>query len=196
MSLFQWTMIIRQNLWKIVVIILLTLAGCWKTLSYGCSDQSGITIVTNKVALLLDLQTIKNYVKSANYIEAESVKVSCLPQSKSYLKIIGILYLEENTNSPIIIDVVEAIIKQNHIFNNISIVSRPCIIKISPKFNMAIIWLDIWDIQSSSRAKGLINRCFNIRSYIATICKANMNPGILQCKNCWKWGYATFSCRI
>lgn len=161
-----------------------------------CSDQSGVTIVTNKVALLLDLQTIKNYVKSANYIEAESVKVSCLPQSKSYLKIIGILYLEENTNSPIIIDVVEAIIKQNHIFNNILIVSRPCIIKVFPKSNMAIIWLDIWNIQSSSRAKGLINRCFNIRSYIATICKANMNPGILQYKNCWKWGYATFSCRI
>ena len=104
-----------------------------------CSDQSGVTIVTNKVALLLDLQTIKNYVKSANYIEAESVKVSCLPQSKLYLKIIGILYLEENTNSPIIIDVVEAIIKQNHIFNNISIVSRPCIIKVFPKSNIAII---------------------------------------------------------
>ena len=34
-------------------------------------DQSGITIVTNKVALLLDLQMIENCVKSANYIEVE-----------------------------------------------------------------------------------------------------------------------------
>ena len=23
-----------------------------------------------------------------------------------------------------------------------------------------------------------------------------MNPGVPQCKNCWKWGHATFSCRI
>ena len=23
-----------------------------------------------------------------------------------------------------------------------------------------------------------------------------MNPGGLQCKNCWKWGHATFLCRI
>ncbi len=23
-----------------------------------------------------------------------------------------------------------------------------------------------------------------------------MNPGIPQCKNCWKWGHATFSCRV
>jgi len=25
---------------------------------------------------------------------------------------------------------------------------------------------------------------------------ANANPGIPQCKNCWKWGHSTFSCRI
>ena len=26
--------------------------------------------------------------------------------------------------------------------------------------------------------------------------EANMNPGVLQCKNCWKWGHITFLCRI
>ena len=61
---------------------------------------------------------------------------------------------------------------------------------------MAIIWIDIWDAQSSSNAKILINRCFNVRKYIATICSANMNPGIPQCKNCWKWDHMIFSCRI
>ena len=61
---------------------------------------------------------------------------------------------------------------------------------------MSIIWIDIWDIQSGSRAKGLINHCFNIRRYIATIRGANMNPRVTQCKNCWKWKHSTFSCRI
>ena len=42
----------------------------------------------------------------------------------------------------------------------------------------------------------LINRCFNVEWYIATIWRANMNPGIPQCKNCWKWGHTIFSCRI
>jgi len=42
----------------------------------------------------------------------------------------------------------------------------------------------------------LINRCFNVGNYIATIRGANMNPGVPQCKNCWKWGHSTFSCRI
>ena len=75
----------------------------------------------------------------------------------------------ENMNTPLSLDVVEIIIKSNHIFNNITIVSRPKVIKVLPKLNMDIIWLEIWDIQSSSRAKGLINRYFNVRSYIIMI---------------------------
>ena len=88
------------------------------------------------------------------------------------------------------------ILKQNHIFDNISLASKPRVIKVSPKSDMSIIWLDIWDVQSSSNAKMLINRCFNVGNYITTIRGANMNPGVLQCKNCWKWGHTTFLCRI
>ena len=61
---------------------------------------------------------------------------------------------------------------------------------------MLIIWIDIWDVQSRSRAKGLINQCFNVRRYIVMIREANMNPGVPQCKNCWKWEHTMFSCRI
>ena len=66
----------------------------------------------------------------------------------------------------------------------------------SSKSDMTIIWIDIWDVQSSSRAKSLINQCFNVGKYIATIRGANMNSEVPQCKNCWKWGHSTFSCRI
>ena len=93
-------------------------------------------------------------------------------------------------------DVVETIIKNNHIFNNIAIASRPRIIKVLLRSDMTIIWLDIWDSQSSSKAKGLINKYFNIRNYIVTIWEANMNLGISQCKNCWKWEHTTFLYRI
>jgi len=82
-------------------------------------------------------------------------------------------------NDPLTLNVVEDIIKSNHIFNNITLASRPYIIKISLKSDMAIIWVDIWDVQSRSKAKRLINRCFNIGSYIVTIRGANMNPGVL-----------------
>ena len=74
--------------------------------------------------------------------------------------------------------------------------SKPCVIKVSLKSDMAIVWLDIWNIQSGSKAKELINHCFNIGNHIATIRSTNINLGMLQCKNCWRWGHATFSYRI
>ena len=61
---------------------------------------------------------------------------------------------------------------------------------------MAIVWINIWDVQSGCNAKLLINRCFNIGNYIATVRGATMNPRVPQCKNCWRWGHSTFSCRI
>jgi len=92
----------------------------------------------------------------------------------------------EDANSPIIDDMVKKIIKDNHIFNNIVLALRLRVIKVSLKSDMSIIWFDIWNTQSSFRAKGLINRHFNIGNYIATIQGANMNLGVSQCKNYWK----------
>ena len=87
------------------------------------------------------------------------------------------------------------IIKQNHIFNNVTLASKPRVIKVSPKSDMAIIWINIWDTQSGTKAKDLVNRCFNVGRFITTIREANANPSVPQCKNCWKWGHSTFLCR-
>ena len=133
------------------------------------TDTADIIVVTNKVVSSLNLQTIKHYVKGANRINSNEVNSPRLPQSKSYLKIIGLLYFQENTTTSIISNVVKNILKENYIFNNIFLISKPKVIKVSPKSNMAIIWIDIWDIQSGSNTKMLINRCFNVGNYITTI---------------------------
>jgi len=57
---------------------------------------------------------------------------------------------------------------------------------------MAIVWIDICDAQSGTKAKDLVNRCFNVGRFITTIRGANTNPGVPQCKNCWRWGHSTF----
>ena len=142
--------------------------------------------MTNKIMSNLELQMVENYIKNANCIITEGIKTPRLPQSKFYLKVIDILLLQENTNTSINLNIIENIIKKNHIFNNIMLVSKPCIIKVSPKSDMAIIWINIWNVQSGSKVKRLINRCFNIESFIATIRGANMNLGIPQYKNCWR----------
>ena len=166
-------------------------------MDYIRSDSTGIIIITNKVAQQSDLSIIDQYVKNASNINALQVEDLRLSKSKSYLKIIGILYYPMiNFQDKLTSSDVKTILKQNHIFDNISLASRPRVIKVSPKSDMAIVWIDVWDVQSGKNAKMLINRCFNVGNYIATIRGANMNPGVPQCKNCWKWGHSMFLCRI
>ena len=45
---------------------------------FFCMEQIDITIVTNKVILSLNLQTIKIYIKNTNYIDLDKVDISCL----------------------------------------------------------------------------------------------------------------------
>jgi len=58
-------------------------------------------------------------------INLEYIESPRLPQLKFYLKIICIPYLMESNNIPIMSNFIKSIIKSNHIFNNISLVSKP-----------------------------------------------------------------------
>jgi len=58
------------------------------------------------------------------------------------------------------------------------LISKPRVIKALPKSNTAVIWIDIWNVLSSSKAKFLINRCFNIKNHITIIQSTNMNPKV------------------
>jgi len=134
------------------------------------SNPIGLVIVTNKVAIQSDLQIIDQYVKKSKDINKLQVKEPRLPQSKSYLKITGILYFSNGrTQECLNASDIKTVLKQNQIFNDIKLASRPRVIKVSPKSDMSIVWLDIWDYQSRKKAKYLINQCFNFGRYIATI---------------------------
>jgi len=69
----------------------------------------------------------------------------------------------KNTNILISSSVIESILKVNYIFNNVLIILKPYIIKVSPKSDITIVWLDIWDVQSGSKAKSLINKFFQCK---------------------------------
>ena len=154
---------------------------------YMCSDNTGIMAITNKVTQQSDMSIIDQYIKNSNDINSLQVEELHLPKSKLYLKIISIPYYPHvNSQEKLTLNDIETILKQNYIFDNISLVSKPRVIRVSPKSDIAIVWLDIWDVQSGYNAKMLINRCFNVSNYIITIQGANMNPGVSQCKNCWK----------
>ena len=142
------------------------------------------------------MQEIEKYVKNSLPSDIENISLPRLPQSKSYLKIIGIPYISKKTNNWISLDDIENVLKNNYLFNNIVLASKSHIIKVSPKSDMAIIWIDIWNTQNGTNTKKVINQRLNISSFIATVQGTNINLGIPQCKNCWKWGHTAEVCHI
>jgi len=79
------------------------------------SDNKRLLITTNKVAAISNLNIIKKYMKDLNDIDLNNIISPELPQSKSYLKIFGILYFVKDTNLLISSNIVESIIKSNQI---------------------------------------------------------------------------------
>jgi len=152
----------------------------------------------NKVLKEIKSDIIANFAwtNSIGIINSDNIIVPRLPQFKLFLKILDISYLIEDTNISITSDIIEKILQSTHIFNNVTLTSKLHVIKASPKLDMAVIWINIWDAQSGSKTKGIINRCFNVNSQIVTVQDTNMNPGIPQCKNCWKWEHTIFSYHI
>ena len=108
-----------------------------------CVEDKGIVITTNNIASPSDLQEIKKYIKNSFATDVDQVTSSRLPQSKLYLKIVSIPFISKWSNMRISSKEVKNILKSNHIFNNIILASKPRIIKVSPKSNIAIIWINL-----------------------------------------------------
>ena len=78
------------------------------------SNHIGLLIVTNQVTIQSDLQIISQYIKKSEDINKLQVEEPCLSQSKSYLKIIGILFFPNGkTQECLNASDVKTILKQN-----------------------------------------------------------------------------------
>ena len=129
--------------------------------------NNGVIITTNHPANATELSRIENFLKKIDNIDPISIEAPRLPKSKSYMKIVRLPYNSElGTITP---DFIKGVLKEMHLFKDTTLASKPRVIKAFPKSNKAVVWVDIWDSQSSSTAKNIINCCFNIGCYIATV---------------------------
>jgi len=103
-----------------------------------CPCSSGIAIVTNNVPNPSDLSIIEKYFKSVEGINGNDIPSPRLPQSKSYLKIMGLPYLRADGNK-ITSENVTDFMKHIDLFENVSLATKPHIIKALPKSDMTII---------------------------------------------------------
>jgi len=124
------------------------------------STNNGIVITTNKPANDLNLSTIEKYLKSIQNVDSDLIESLRLPKFKSYMKIIGLPYkINQNVIFP---DFIEGVLKETHLFKGVMLASKPRVIKASPKSDIVVVWVDIWDSQSGSSTKNIINHRFNI----------------------------------
>ena len=120
--------------------------------------NNGIIITTNKPANMLDLSTIEKFLKNIDNVNLDLIEGLCLPKSKSYMKIIGLPYkIKQGVITP---DYIEGILKETYLFKDVVLASKLHVIKVSSK--SVVVWVDIWDSQSSSLAKNIINHRFNV----------------------------------
>ena len=116
---------------------------------------NGIIITTNKPTSNLNLSTIEKYLKFIQNVNLDSIESPRLPKSKLYIKIIELPYSSKlGVISP---DIIEGVLKNSHLFKDTTLALKPHVIKASPKSDKAIVWVDIWDSQSSSYVKNIIN---------------------------------------
>jgi len=107
-----------------------------------CLCPGGISINTNSVLNTSNLNTIERYLKSINSTGNDEVLTPQLSQSKSYLKITGIPYIQPNGNK-LTSDNIITTMKHLELFEPVNLTAKPRVIKASFKSNMAIIWFDI-----------------------------------------------------
>ena len=124
--------------------------------NFICTDNKDLLIITNKVAAISDLKIIEKYIKNFNNIDYSNIISPKLFQSKFYLKILSILYFVKNTNLLIFSNIIESVIKLTHIFNNITLTFYFYIIKVSPKSDVTVIWVNIWDFQNGLNCYGVL----------------------------------------
>jgi len=106
------------------------------------SNPLGITVVTNSVSVNSVLLIIEKYIKNLENMDSTQIKTLRSLQSKSYLKIISIPYYlhgSYNSQEHITSNDIEDMIKQNHIFDNITLISKLRVIKVLLKSDMAIV---------------------------------------------------------
>ena len=100
---------------------------------------NGISMSTNFVASAAELDVIKQWLKKVAGLAASTVVEPCLPQSKSFLKILGVPYWGNNSSLPITQAQVESVIANTPIFEEAVLASRPHIMKVSLNSDMSVI---------------------------------------------------------
>jgi len=99
----------------------------------------GVSMSTNSVASVAKLEVIKQWLKKTAGLGEVTEVEPRLPQSKSFLKVLGVLYWDSKTSLPVTPAQVAEALSSSPLFESITLVSMSCIMKASPSSDMSVI---------------------------------------------------------
>ena len=104
-----------------------------------------VSMSTNSVVSVAELEVIKQWLKKTAGLGEVTEVEPRLPQSKSFLKVLGVPYWDSKTSLSVTpVQVAEAL-SSSPLFEGVTLASMPRIMKASPSSDMSVIWIDIWD---------------------------------------------------
>ena len=125
---------------------------CNKSLISACSKLrvesvhkawDGVSMSTNSIVSVVELEVIKQWLKKTAGLGEDTEIEPCLPQSKSFLKVLGIPYWNSKISFPVTSAQVAEAPSSSPIFECVILAFMPCIMKASPSSDISIIWIDI-----------------------------------------------------
>jgi len=103
----------------------------------------GVFMSTNSVASVAELEVIKQWLKKTAGLGEVTEVEPRLPQSKSFLKVLGVPYWDSKTSLPVTSAQVAEALSSSPLFEGIILASMSCIMKALPSSNISVIWIDI-----------------------------------------------------
>ena len=128
--------------------------SCNKCLVSACSKLrvesvhkawNDMSMFTNSVASTAELEVIKQQLKKTASLGEDTEVEPCLPQFKSFLKILEVPYWDSNLSLPITFIQMTKALSNSSLFEGITLASMPHIMKAFLSSDMSVIWIDIWD---------------------------------------------------
>ncbi|KAK1216913.1 hypothetical protein PQX77_020444 [Marasmius sp. AFHP31] len=158
----------------------------------------GWSMATSAVATTPEVEIIAARIRDMVPSEFKYSLWVGLPTSTSYLKVLDVPYYStRGDRSPITAEEVIEQFRSSPLREDLGCISgKPRVVHNSNKSTMATVYFNVFDSQTGTRAKRLIDRQLHIFGRSCYIRATASNPGTPICQRCCRWGHSANSCRM
>jgi len=141
----------------------------------------GYSLTTSQVANVKDLEIIRSAV--APLLPTGLQYWVGLPTSTSFVKIVDVPYYSNLVNKvKTTVAEVKAAIAASPLAENFKYAAEPCIVCNSDASTTAKVYINIWDSQAGTRARGIINKPLLFGTHSCYVRAATANAGAPLCQ--------------